>query len=499
MSRLRDKSDTVDIPSVNQLQRILKEIDNDNKHKIDDKRDVDGIHHEEDNRNNPDNERKNDDDLEDNTLNTFQKALKKKINFANKRENNWVLNKTHFCLELSQTYIKSSKVEYYKKLCVDHNNYLNIRPKMFNIQSTNIISQQSPVFLSEENMIHSFEKQIAKWLGYTSSMVFQSGFAANSGLIQILLSRQMYNELNVYVDNLCHASIIYGLKIFPIKILKFKHNNTKNLDFLINKHGSGLIILESIYSQDGSIAPIKDIVKISDKYNCDILCDESHSLGLYKSSSLTSHYGLQNKISFITASLAKSFITRAGIVIYNKNKFDLTSMMQYGAVPRVFSSAVEDYAAESLMNILNNEMKSNDMDFERNKLWKLTFKFRNLLKQNGFNINDDINQSGAIIAIGYGMKESDMLLLRDYCALHNVFAAPFVYPACRKGTGFLRITLNTSLDEKDIEWIKLIKNIQLKNIHAIWNNLYYKSYFFMMYAIWRCIVICFLFLFVLLL
>ncbi len=171
---------------------------------------------------------------------------------------------------------------------------------------------QSPLLLETECIHHKLESELSQYYG-KECVLSQSGYAANVGLMHAICEPGMH----VYVDKYTHASFIDGLRMMRANIHVNPHNDIAKMEANIIKHGPGIIIVDSLYSNNGSFAPITKILQLKRDYGCILIVDESHSLGIYgkQGRGYLHMLGLDSEVDYITASLAKAFCTRAGIVL----------------------------------------------------------------------------------------------------------------------------------------------------------------------------------------
>ncbi|KAH1593639.1 hypothetical protein KXX44_008032 [Aspergillus fumigatus] len=168
---------------------------------------------------------------------------------------------------------------------------------------------KSSFFLSDEDPHSWLEKDMGDWFGKECYLA-QSGYAANVGLMHAICRP----GVNAYVDQFLHMSFYDGLAARHVNVHSNKHNDFAQLEANIRKHGPGVIIVESLYSISGALAPLEQIVRIKKQYACVLVIDESHSFGVLGSKGFVHMMGLQDDVDFVTASLAKAYATRAGII-----------------------------------------------------------------------------------------------------------------------------------------------------------------------------------------
>lgn len=157
-------------------------------------------------------------------------------------------------------------------------------------------------------MHHSLEEAVAKFKHKEAALVFNSGYQANVGIISSLYSK----DDCVFSDRLNHASIIDGVLLSGAKIFRFLHNDLNHLESLLKSHRpefkKALIVTETIFSMDGDRPPLKELVKLKNKYNCDIMADEAHATGIYGAdgSGVVEEEGLSREVDLIMGTFSKA-------------------------------------------------------------------------------------------------------------------------------------------------------------------------------------------------
>ena len=297
----------------------------------------------------------------------------------------------------------------------------------------------SAIFLHKEDN-HSFEHHLANYTGFEHCILSQSGWAANVGLIQTILPI----NTPVYIDFFAHMSLWEGARVAEAQIHSFLHNNIHHLEKLIKRNGPGLILVDSVYSTLGTIAPLIEIVALAKGYGCAILVDESHSLGTHgpKGAGLVAQLGLTDDVDFITVSLAKAFAYRAGAILCS-NK--IGQALPFVARPAIFSSALlphEIVVLEATLNVIKNS------DARRSRLVEQSEKLRHGLIKLGFNIQSQ----SQIIALETGNEENTEII-RDHLESMNVFGSVFCSPATPKNKNLIRFSVNSELTDQEIEVI----------------------------------------------
>lgn len=168
-------------------------------------------------------------------------------------------------------------------------------------------SSASRLLSGDSDIYHELEEKVADFKGKEASLVFNSGYQANLGIISALCKRGDV----VFSDKLNHASIIDGILLSGAKFFRFRHNDTKHLESLLKKERknsrSALIITETLFSMDGDRAPLKKIVALKEKYDSRLMVDEAHATGIFgeKGTGLTEEEGLTERIDLIMGTFSK--------------------------------------------------------------------------------------------------------------------------------------------------------------------------------------------------
>ncbi len=326
-----------------------------------------------------------------------------------------------------------------QSIFVDSNDYLSLA------NNTEIIEAQiaqlrlgenslmSSFFISGKGLREQFEEQIASLTKQEAAILSTSGWDANTGLLQTIADK----ETHIYLDRFVHASLYAGAQISGGIVHIFDHNNPDHLERKIKQYGTGVVVVDSVYSSTGSVCPLKDIVAVSKKYDCIVVVDESHSLGLYgtQGAGMVEGLGLQEQVDFITASLSKTFCARGGVITCSK-KFK--EYFRHNSFPAIFSSVLLNHEAARFIKTL--EVIKRD-EWRRAQLHANTHYMHSHLDYIGFNTEVS---SSPIISLEVN-NESKAILLRDLLVQKNVVTAPFIPPAVPKKRCNTRMTVNCSL------------------------------------------------------
>ena len=331
------------------------------------------------------------------------------------------------------------------------NDYLSLtgHPDIVRAQTESIKSDaefviQSSVFILDAHPARQLELKLAALLGKEDGLICQSGYSANLGLLQSIADEQTV----IYMDSLAHTSLWEGARRAGATAHPFRHNDPGHLDRMIERHGPGIVVVDSVYSTTGAICPLIDMVEVTEKHGCMILVDESHSLGTHgpEGAGLCAALGLSHRVHFITASLAKGFAGRAGFLTVPASMRNYVLSTSY---PNMFSSCLLPHEVAALDATLEVIRRA---DTERERLHANTRRMRERLSDLGYPIHQGTEQ---IIALEAGTEPATMVL-RDLLEERDVFGAVFCAPATSRNRTMVRLTLDAALTDAEMDHVESV-------------------------------------------
>ena len=284
-----------------------------------------------------------------------------------------------------------------------------------------------------------YEAAVADYLGTEAAVLCQSGWSANDGLIQALAD----SEMPVYIDIFAHASLWQGGHSAGAKLRPFRHNDPENLAATVRRHGPGLIAVDAVYSTNGDLCPLADMVEIAEAHGCMLIVDESHAIGVRgpEGGGLAAELGLAERVHFRTFSLSKAFVGRGGVVAGSARTLEY---FRYQSRPAIFSSAVLPYETAAFHAAL---------DAIRQDEWR-----RDALKWNADYLRAGLMDAGCLIADNdapiialVAGPEAETARLRDGLEARGVFGAVFCAPATPKNRSLVRLTLNAAMRSAELD------------------------------------------------
>ncbi len=274
------------------------------------------------------------------------------------------------------------------------------------------------------------DRVIAKFKHEEAAVVFQSGFACNAGVIQAITDEK---DL-IISDELNHASIIDGVRLSKAARAVYKHSDMVGLETILKEkrtqYKEVLIITDGVFSMDGDIAKLPEIVKLAKQYNCMTYVDDAHGSGVLGESGrgTVDHFNLHGQVDFIIGTLSKAIGVVGGYVCGSKASRD---WLLHRGRPLLFSTAMMPSAAAAIIEAFKMLEESTEYT---DQLWDNAKYFKNKLKLLGFNIGHSETPITPIM-IGEEMKTiqfSKALLSR------GVYVSGIVFPTVQKGMGRIR-------------------------------------------------------------
>ena len=289
------------------------------------------------------------------------------------------------------------------------------------------------------------EKLLADLHRKESALLFPSAYTANQSTLWTLCKNM--EGIEVFSDELNHASLIQGIKNADVVTHIFRHNDTEHLEELLNNANANtpkLVVFESLYSMEGLRSPLQKIIEISKKYNALTYLDEVHSVGLYgpEGRGITAEKGLEDEIDIINGTLSKSFGQMGGYVAANADIIDYIRSFAPGFI---FTSSMNPSIAAASITSIKIAMSSEELrDNIRINSDLIRLGLRDL--QIPFLENDS-----HIIPIHLYdprlCKEAANLLLEK----HGIYIQPIFYPTVPKGDERFRVTITPRHEASDIQ------------------------------------------------
>ncbi|MEU1207285.1 alpha-hydroxyketone-type quorum-sensing autoinducer synthase [Nocardia sp. NPDC005825] len=330
---------------------------------------------------------------------------------------------------------------------IDSNDYLALTgdPRLTEPMSDALTADTklaSGVFLHDEHPQLRLENDLAALMDAPAGVLCQSGWEANIGLLQAICT----SETPFYVDYLAHMSLWHGAKLAGAPIHPFHHNDIDHLNTLIADHGPGVIAVDSLYSTNGSRAPLVALCAIAADSGSVLVVDESHSLGIDgpDGAGAVADENLGDRVHFRTASLSKAFAGRAGFITAPDRRFAEYFKME--SFPAIFSSTLQPHDIAGLTAALS---VIRDADKRRLRLRNVSRTVRDALRQMGF----DLESCDSHIVPVLGGPPDRTMAVRDLLEEYGVFGSVFCAPATSRDRALVRFSLHAALTDQDVDRI----------------------------------------------
>jgi 8-amino-7-oxononanoate synthase len=298
-------------------------------------------------------------------------------------------------------------------------------------------------FLNGTLDIHiELEDRLARMVHKEAALVYSTGFQVNLGVVSALTDRNDY----ILLDELDHASIIEGSRLSFSKILKFGHNNMKSLEAKLSvcePERIKLIVVDGIFSMDGDIINLPEVVRLAQKYDASIMVDDAHAIGVIgkNGSGTSSHFGLSDKVDLIMGTFSKSLASLGGFIA---SDHETINYLKHNSRTLIFSASITPASAASVLAAI----KIMESEPERIKhLWDLANFALKGFKDMGF---DTGNSETPIIPL-YIRDDIKALQLTQMLLEDGVFVNPIVSPAVKKEDCLIRFSLMATHTFKQLE------------------------------------------------
>lgn len=313
-------------------------------------------------------------------------------------------------------------------------------------------------FLNGTLDIHEeLEAKLAKFVGKDEAVTYSTGFQVNLGVVSSLGFRGGY----IFLDSLDHACIIDGSRLSFSEVRKFAHNDMEALEkklSLVPLDAPKLIVVDGVYSMEGDIAPLPQIVELCEKYNANVMVDDAHGLGVIgeNGSGTASHFGLTDKTDLIMGTFSKSFGSLGGFIAGDK---EVLNYLKHNSRSLIFSASMTPAAVAAASKALDIMIEEPE---RRENLWKVTRHAQEAFKANGF---DTGHTQTPIIPLFVRDTFKAMKVVRMAYEV-GVFITPVIAPAVPENDVLIRFALMAthSIEQVDEAVEKLTKIFKAEGI-----------------------------------
>jgi 8-amino-7-oxononanoate synthase len=307
-------------------------------------------------------------------------------------------------------------------------------------------------FLNGTLDIHlELEQKLAQYVGKQGALVFSTGYQVNLGVISSIPGRHDY----LILDDLDHACIIDGARLSFAKVMKYSHNDMDSLEKALSRCERDkikLIAIDGVFSMEGDIARLPEIVKLAEKYNASIMVDDAHGLGVLgkNGAGTADHFGLTDKVDLIMGTFSKSLASIGGFIAADS---DTINYLKHNARSLIFSASIAPANAASVIAAVDLIQE----EPERIKqLWDNTDYARQKLKEAGFDTGHSVTPIIPLLI----RDDYKTFQLTKMALDQGVFVNPVVSPAVPSTSSLIRYSLMATHTREQIDQsISVLKTI----------------------------------------
>ncbi len=286
------------------------------------------------------------------------------------------------------------------------------------------------------------EKELAEFEHKEDAISFSTGFDVNSGVLEVIVGRDDY----IICDDRDHASIVNGRRLSFATCLKFKHNDMEDLERQLQKcrpDAIKLIVVDGVFSMEGDLAPLPEIVRLKKKYNASLMVDEAHGIGVFgkEGRGVCDHFGVTDDVDLIMGTFSKSLASIGGFIAGDK---DTLNFLRHTCRTYIFSASNTPAATAAAMEALHIIRKEPD---RQQRLWDVTHYALKRFREENFEIGET---ESPIIPL-YVRDVDKTFLVTKLAFDAGVFINPVIPPACAPQDTLVRFALMATHTKEQVE------------------------------------------------
>ena len=295
------------------------------------------------------------------------------------------------------------------------------------------------------------EKEIAKYIGKEDVLGYSTGFSVNEGVLSVVVGRGDY----IICDDRDHASIVDGRRLSFATQLHYKHNDMEDLERVLAKlphEAIKLIVVDGVFSMEGDLAKLPQIVELKHKYNCSVMVDEAHGIGVFgrEGRGVCDHFGLTDEVDLIMGTFSKSLASIGGFIA---SDFDTINWLRHTSRTYIFSASNSPAATAAALEALHILQKEPE---RIEHLWDVTNYALKRFREEGFEIGD--TESPIIPLYVHDVDKTFLVTKLAYDA--GVLINPVIPPACAPQDTLVRFALMATHTKDQVDQaIEILKKI----------------------------------------
>ena len=295
------------------------------------------------------------------------------------------------------------------------------------------------------------EKELAEFEHKDEALCFSTGFSVNAGVLAMVVGRGDY----IICDDRDHASIVDGRRLSFATQLHYKHNDMQDLERVLQKlpkEAIKLIVVDGVFSMEGDLAKLPEIIELKHKYNCSVMVDEAHGLGVFgkQGRGVCDHFGVTDDVDLIMGTFSKSLASIGGFIVSDK---DTINYLRHTCRTYIFSASNSPSATAAALEALRILQKEPE---RQEHLWSVTHYALKRFRDEGFEIGE--TESPIIPLYVRDIDKTFMVTKLAYEA--GVFINPVIPPACAPQDTLVRFALMATHTEDQVErGVQILKKI----------------------------------------
>jgi len=338
-----------------------------------------------------------------------------------------------------------------KLIMIGSNNYLGLtqdpRIKEAAVKAINEFGSgcTGSRFLNGTLSLHvELEEKLAEFMNREAALIYSTGFLTNLGTIATIAGK----EDIIYTDRNNHACIVDGARLSFARVVKFKHNNMRDLERLLaaSKETSGkLIVVDGVFSMEGTLTNLPGLIDVAKRYNARIMVDDAHSVGVFgdHGRGTAEYFGVEKDVAITMGTFSKSFASLGGYIVSDAKVIDY---LKHHARALIFSASIPPANAATALKAL--EIIRTEPE-RRERLWHNVHKMKKAFDEMGYNT---CGSESPVIPIVIGAEVDTFVFWRKLFD-NGVFTNPAIPPAVPQGKSLIRTSYMATHTEEELNMV----------------------------------------------
>lgn len=290
----------------------------------------------------------------------------------------------------------------------------------------------SPFLNGTLDLHKKLEARLAEYIGKEDVMIYSTGFEVNLGVVSTLTGREDY----ILFDEQDHASIIDGKRLSFSQALKYKHNDMESLESQLQKCDPSkvkLIVTDGVFSMEGDVANLPEIVRLAKKYDASVMVDEAHGIGVFGRGGrgVCDHFGVTKDVDLVMGTFSKSFASLGGFIATDK---EVTNFLRHHSRSYIFTASITPASTAAVLAAL--DIMESEPEIQEH-LWEIT----NYALEGFRNMGCEIGHTSTPIIPLYIRDNMKTFAITHDLLEEGIFVNPVVSPAVAPQDTLIRFSL----------------------------------------------------------